>query len=129
MLTEKAYVLFPEDVCKYKDVPGYADLSSNSANIASNDFSYDYAMKGTKCYIALTGDIANDTTGTVTVEVEDKDNAQTVGKTILNADELKAGKEVRIPFFTDKGGLNFTLKVTTTITKGGLYATLKHEVG
>ena len=129
MLTENAYILFPQDTCKYNDVLGYADFSSNSSDIASNDFTYDYSKKGTKCCVALTGDIANDTTGTITVKILDKDKTETVGKTILDADDLKNGKEVRVPFFTDKGGVNFTLKVTSTISKGGLYATLKHEVG
>lgn len=129
MLTENAMILFPEDKCVYKNCPGFADLSSNSADIASNDFTYVTSMKGTKAWISLVGDIANDATGTITIEVEDKTKTEIVGKTILDADDLKNGKEVRVPFFVDKGNVEFTLKVTSSISKGGLYATLKHEVG
>lgn len=133
MIHEVSAILFPKE-CIYHDIEGYADLTSDASKIASVDFSTEYSLKGTKSYISIVGEIdetvvAAKTAAVVKVEIIDKDTTEILGTTQLSAIDLSGGKECRIPFFADKGDLNYTLKVTTTLSKGGLYATLKHEVG
>ena len=129
MICENSSIIFP-DTCLYNDVVGYADLSKDGGSIAEVEFATENPMKGTKCYISFVADLDADASGTITAEIVDKDNSDvTVGKLVLSVDDLKDGKEVRVPFFVDKGSVNYALKTTSTISKGGLYATLKYEVG
>lgn len=128
MIYENSTRLFPDD-CIYKDVLGYANLASDSALIASVDFETENAMKGTKCYISLTAEVEASATGTITVEVDNKETSEVLGKSIVKAGDFKGAKEVRVPFYADAGNTTYTLKVTSSISKGGLFAALKYEVG
>lgn len=128
MIYENSTRLFPDE-CVYKDVLGYADLSADASKIATIDFETENILKGTRCYIALTGEIDTNATGNITIEVDDKESAEVLGKSIIKASDLKNAKEVRVPFFADRGNSTYTLKVTSGISKGGLFASLKYEVG
>lgn len=128
MIYENATILFP-DTCVYKDVVGYADLSADTSKLASIDFETENSMKGTKCYISLTAEVEPSATGSITVEVDDKTTSNVLGKAVVNAKDFKGAKEVRVPFYADGGNTTYTLKITSTIAKGGLFGALKYEVG
>lgn len=128
MICENGSNLFP-DTCVYKNVPGYAELPGDASSIASVEFTFTNSMKGTKTWVSLTGEVDPEDTGSVTVEIQDKTTAETLGKTVLKASDLKGGEECRVPFFVDRGSAEFICKTTSTLAKGGLYATVKYEVG
>ena len=138
MIYEDYEKIYP-DTCLFNGIKGYADLSTDTATIAEVDFSTNNSLTGTKAYISFTASLEKDATGEITVEIVNKDLNQTVGKTVLTAEDLKNGVEAPVVFFTNvkpslsiKGkGLNcnYTLKTTSTIAKGGLFAALRYFVG